>query len=195
MAGTLNDWFVREILPHEEALLRYLVRICPNPAEIQDIRHDAYVRILQAADRFRPIAPKALLFKTARRLVIDRARRHRIVPIDLKDDLDELNVLVDAVTPERRLGIRQQLITVNTAFNQLPEKCREAMWLRKVEGCTQKEIAARLGISEGTVEKHLLRGVRLLADLLSKGSETGGTRARTVGVVEGVAYAERTAEP
>lgn len=195
MPDPLNDWFIREILPHEEALLRYLARICPNPADVQDIRHDAYVRILQAADRFQPIAPKSLLFTTARRLVIDRARRNRIVPIDLKEDLDEMNVLVDAVTPERRLGIRQQLIAVTAAFNKLPEKCREVLWLRKVDGCTQKEIAARLKISEGTVEKHLMRGVRLLTDFLSEGGLMERTRLQAAGSVDGDAYAERNAGP
>ncbi|MBL8267766.1 RNA polymerase sigma factor [Steroidobacter sp.] len=190
MSAPLNDWFTREILPHEEALLRYLARICPNPADIQDIRHDAYVRILQAADRYQPIAPKALLFQTARRLVIDRARRRRIVPIDLKGDLDELNLLVDGVTPERRLSIRQQLIAVTAAFNGLPERCREALWLRKIEGCSQKEIAARLGVSEATVEKHLMRGVRLLADFLSERRLTEDKKPGASGAADGVVYGE-----
>ncbi len=167
MPDALDDWFVREILPHEAALLRYLARAWPNPADIHDIRHDAYVRILEAAARLRPIAVKSLLFTTARNLMIDRARRNRIVPIDLLGDLDSLNVLVDEVTPERRASIRQQLINVSAAFNQLPEKCREVLWLRRVEELSQKEIAARLGVTEGTVEKHIMRGSRLLADLMT----------------------------
>jgi RNA polymerase sigma factor (sigma-70 family) len=168
MPDALDDWFVREVLPHEAALLRYLARVWPNPADIQDIRHDAYVRILEGADRLRPIAPKSLLFTTARHLMIDRARRNRIVPIDLLEDLDSLNVLVDEVTPERRTSIRQQLITVTAAINRLPEKCREVLWLRRVENLSQKEIAGKLGVSEGTVEKHMMRAARLLVDFLSE---------------------------
>lgn len=167
MRDTLDDWFVREVLPHEPALLRYLARAWPNPADIHDIRHDAYVRILEATDRLRPSAPKSLLFTTARNLMIDRARRNRIVPIDLVEDLGSLNVLVDEVTPERRASIRQQLANVTQAVNRLPEKCREVLWLRRVENLSQKEIAAKLGVSEGTVEKHLMRAARLLGDLLS----------------------------
>ncbi len=173
MRDTTDDWFVREVLPHEPALLRYLARMWPNPADIQDIRHDAYVRILEAADRLRPTAPKSLLFTTARNLMIDRARRNRVVPIDLRADLDSLNVLVDDVTPERQASIRQQLVTVTRAFNRLPAKCREALWLRRVEGLSQRGIAARLGVSEGTVEKQLARAVRLLAELLSGEEDLG----------------------
>jgi RNA polymerase sigma-70 factor (ECF subfamily) len=163
----LDNWFAREILPHETALLRYLARVWPDTTEIQDIRHDAYVRILEGVHRLRPTAPKALLFSIARNLMIDRARRRRIVPIDLLGDLDSLNVLVDEVTPERRASIREQLVSVTEAVNRLPAKCREVLWLRRVENLSQKEIAARLGVSEGTVEKHMMNAARLLVDLLS----------------------------
>lgn len=181
MPDTLDDWFVREVLPHEAALLRYLARVWPNAADIQDIRHDAYVRILEGAERLRPIAPKSLLFTTARNLMIDRARRSRIVPIDLLEDLDSLNVLVDEVTPERRVSIRQQLIAVTDAFNRLPEKCREVLWLRRVESLSQKEIAARLGVSEGTVEKHMMRAAHRLAEIFAAAENEAGRRdqART----------------
>lgn len=183
MADTIDDWFVREVLPHEAALLRYLARVWPNPADIQDIRHDAYVRILEGADRLRSIAPKSLLFTTARNLMIDRARRNRIVPIDLLGDLDSLNVLVDEITPERRASIRQQLVNVSAAVNRLPEKCREVLWLRRVEELSQKEIAAKLCVTEGTVEKHMMRAARLLVDFLSepdtqKGRADGARRAQ-----------------
>jgi RNA polymerase sigma-70 factor (ECF subfamily) len=180
MADNLDSWFVREVLPHEAALLRYLARVWPDAADILDIRHDAYVRILEAAHRLRPIAPKALLFSIARNLMIDRARRSRIVPIDLLEDLDSLNVLVDEVTPERRASIRQQLVRVTAAINRLPGRCREVLWLRRVEGLSQKEIAARLGVSEGTVEKHMMHAARLLADLLNAadGLDGGSGAAR-----------------
>jgi RNA polymerase sigma factor (sigma-70 family) len=175
---TLDNWFVREVLPHEAALLRYLARVWPDATEIQDIRHDAYVRILEGAHRLRPTAPKSLLFSIARNLMIDRARRSRIVPIDLLGDLDSLNVLVDEVTPERRASIREQLVRVTAAVNRLPAKCREVLWLRRVEGFSQKEIAARLGVSEGTVEKHMTHAARLLADMLSApDSRNGGSEA------------------
>jgi len=179
---SLDNWFVREILPHEGALLRYLARVWPDAAEIQDIRHDAYVRILEGAHRLRPTAPKALLFSIARNLMIDRARRSRIVPIDLMGDLDALNVLVDEVTPERRASIRQQLVSVTEAVNRLPARCREVLWLRRVESLSYREIAARLEITEGTVEKHMAHAARLLADMLSapekRDGPSGAARAR-----------------
>ena len=52
------------------------------------------------------------------------------------------------------------------ALDRLPDRCREVVWLRRVEELSQKDVASRLGISEKTVEKHIAKGMRLLADAL-----------------------------
>lgn len=166
MEDTVEDWFRREILPHEAALVRFLSRRRASPMEVQDIRHDIYVRVLEAAERQRPLTPKAFLFSVARHLLIDRARRERIVSIDLRADLDGLNLLIDDLSPERRATGREQLQRLTELFERLPARCREVVWMRRVEDLPQKEIARRLGIAEATVEKHLVRGIRLLADAL-----------------------------
>ncbi len=167
MLSELDNWFTHEVLPHEAALMRYLGRVWPDRSEIEDIRHDAYVRILEGAHRLRSTAPKSLLFSIARNLMVDRVRRTRVVAFDLMGDPDALNVLVDEITPERRASIHQQLTRVTAAINGLPNRCQSVFWLRRIDSLSQKEIAAVLGISEGTVEKHMARAARLLAALLS----------------------------
>jgi RNA polymerase sigma-70 factor (ECF subfamily) len=166
MNDSLEDWFRREILVHEAALIRFLARKWSQSSEVQDIRHDIYVRILESAENDRPTQPRAYLFTVARHILIDRARRNRIVAIDLLEDLDVLNVLIDEATPERRTSGRQQLQRLTQLINRLPPKAREVVWMRRVEDLPQKEIAARLGITEHTVEKHLMRGIRQLAEAL-----------------------------
>lgn len=176
--ATLEDWFCREILPHEPILMRFLARKWTHPHEVQDIRHDIYVRILEAAEKERPTQPKAYMFSIARHILIDRARRNRVVAIDLLEDLDVLNVLVDEKTPERHASGREQLQRLTTLINRLPPRPREVVWMRRIEGLSQKDIAAKLGIAEGTVEKHLVRGIRQLADALFglQHGEGGGIR-------------------
>lgn len=135
-------------------------------ADTQDLRHDVYVRVLEAARVARPASPQAFLFATARNLLIDRARRDRVVRIDFLDDLEALNVLVDNVSPERQMSGRQQLQRVSRLFDRLPGRCREVLWLRRIDGLGGKDVATRLGLAEATVEKHLFRALRLLADAL-----------------------------
>ncbi len=146
--------------------MRFLARKWTHSQDIQDIRHDIYVRILEAAEKKRPTSPKGFLLAIARHLLIDRARRDRIVAIDLLTDIDGLNVLIDEVSPERALTGRQQVQRLSTLFARLPRRCREVVWMRRIEDLPQKEIASRLGIAETTVEKHLIRGIGLLANAL-----------------------------
>lgn len=146
--------------------MRFLGRQWSRPEDIQDLRHDIYVRILEAAAHKRPTSPRGFLLSVARHLLIDRVRRDRIVSIDLLEDVDALNVLIDEVSPERATSGRQQVQRLSALFDKLPGRCREVVWMRRIENVPQKEIASRLGIAEATVEKHLVRGISLLADAL-----------------------------
>ena len=158
----LDRWFLREILCHEAALTRYLRRVWRNPAEVPDCRQEIYVRVYESAAKELPAAPKSFLFATARNLITDWIRRERIVSIDYTQEMDCLNVLIDEISPEQRLSARQELTRLSAALDQLPDACRDVIWLRRVVGLSQREAAARLGMPEGTLESHLCRGMRSL---------------------------------
>lgn len=178
MSDELDQWFVREILPHEASLVRYLHRKWGRAAEVADLRQETYLRVYEAAARSRPRAPKSYLFQTARNLMTDRIRRDRVVSIEAMGQLGVSDVLVDELTSEQTASAQQQLHRLAAAFDSLPPKCREVMWLRRVDGLSQQEVADRLGISPRTVEKHVARGVRLLADALF--GEPNGPRSDLV---------------
>ncbi len=178
MPSALDTWFIEEILIHEEALLRYLQRHWPYNEDIIDLRQELYTRIYEAAAKALPAQPKAFLFASARHLIADRIRRSRVVSIEPMGDLEPSHVLVDEVSPERWCGGRQALRRLSDAFDLLPDRCREVVWLRRVEELPQKEVALRLGISEKTVEKHIAKGMRLLADALHGGDEPARPRTR-----------------
>ena len=179
MEDTLKQWFIREIVAHEGALMRHLSRVWPDRSEIRDIRQEAYVRVYEAATRSRPLAPKSFLFATARNLMADRARRQRVVRIEAGAEWDALNLLVDEISPERRASARQELGRLAHAFDRLPRRCRDVMWLTKVESLSQREVATHLGINEKAVEKQVSRGMRLLTEALS-GDATARGRRRTL---------------
>ncbi len=184
MPTEFDDWFVREVLVHERALAMFLQRSWPHRDEWHDLRQEVYARVYEAAGRARPDAPKAFLFATARHLMTDRLRRSRVVSIEPVGDFESSNVyLIDEVSPERWTGTRQALKRVVEALDRLPDRCREVVWLRRVEELPQKDVASRLGISEKTVEKHLAKGMRLIADHLYGGDAVpalDGRRARPI---------------
>jgi RNA polymerase sigma factor (sigma-70 family) len=174
----LNEWFVREVLPHEKGLTRYLRRVWRNRSEVDDLLQEVYVRVYEAAAKARPVAVKSFLFTTARHLIADRARRGRVVSIEAVGDSEVLNVLMDELTPERRLDARQELKRLAQAFARLSPRCREVVWLRRVDELTQKEVAQKLGISDRTVETYLMRGMQLVADALYARRGLRGRRRR-----------------
>lgn len=168
---SLDDWFIREILVHEEALVSFLLRRWPNRPDVYDLRQDIYVRVYEAAAKARPPAPRAFLFTTAANLLVDRLRRRRVIAIDAVGDVEDLNVVVEEVSPERRISAHEELRRLAQAIDLLPPRCREVVWLRRVAELPQKEVAKRLGITEKSVEKHVMKGMKLLAAAFRNGSQ------------------------
>lgn len=163
----LRDWFCREVLPLEPALVRFLRRNWRDADEVGDIRQDVFARMFDAARASRPPNARAFMFTVARNLLINRARRARIVSFELVAELEDNLAGADEITPERIAAGRDELRRVRAAIGQLPPRCQEVVLLRKVEGLSHREIADRTGLSPRTVEAHLTRGMRGLADCLA----------------------------
>ena len=171
----VERWFVDEMLPLEPALTRLLRRCWRRADDIPDLRQEIYVNVFESASRDGiPEFTQAWLFRCARNLLINKARRAQVVPFELIADVDELaDPPSDHRTPERLAAASREIELLDAAFEALPPRCRQVMTLRMVDGLSQKEIAARLGIVEGTVERQVTLGIRALAeDLSARGVDT-----------------------
>ncbi len=156
-------WFSEHVHPHEPALRAYLSKRFPALPDHDDLVQETYARILGVQDPGRLTHPKAFLFTTARNAAIDLFRRLQAqphAPLAADQDLIELPLLEAPPTAAETLERRQRREALTEALGALPERCREVMLLRYLDGRSGKEIAARLGISLGTVKGHLLKGVR-----------------------------------
>jgi RNA polymerase sigma-70 factor (ECF subfamily) len=171
----LDAWFHREILPLQSMLLRFLRRNWANPSEIEDLMQETYIRVCQTALRARPLQVKALLFLVARNLMIDRLRQLRLVPMERLAEFEWLELTDSNPNPEGQVNGRQELRLLQTALDHLPPRCRQVVILRKVEGCSQREVARQMGITEETVEHHLAKGMRILGHAVGR-APTGAPR-------------------
>lgn len=162
----VDNWFMQEVLPLEGALTRFLQRHWRQSADIADLRQETYARAYEAALRERPELIKPFLFQIARNLMIDRVRRQSVVSLETMADFDWLNVSDDEPSLERHIAARQQLRLLQQALDELPPRCRQIVVMRKVDGLSQKEVAARMGIAVETVENQVAKGMRLLAQAM-----------------------------
>ena len=153
-------WFSEHVQPYEPALRAYLSKRFPTLADHDDLVQETYARLLRVEDPGRLVHPKAFLFTTARNAAIDLVRRRRSEPQESIEDIVELPLLDPPADVVEMLERRQRREALTEALRALPERCREVMLLRYLDGCSGKEIAARLGISLGTVKGHLFKGVR-----------------------------------
>jgi RNA polymerase sigma factor (sigma-70 family) len=173
-------WFAREVLPHEPDVRRWLarhIRGLPN-CDFDEIVQEAYAR-LWAASPERIVNARAYFFVTARHVVGEILRRARVVSIETMADIDTLNVPDGDGGPERRVSGREELEQMRQALAKLSPKCRMAFELRKFEGLSQRQIAQRMGISESTVEKHLIKGLRgVMSEMKSAGGEVSPAARR-----------------
>lgn len=168
-------WFVRDVLPLEAMLMRFLQRNCRNASDVEDVRQEVYAHVLRAAEKSLPERTKPFLFSTARNVLIDRLRRENVIPIEIAADLDLSIVPSDEPGPERAVFARETLRRLQLALNDLPPRCREALILRRIEGLSLQEISRRMGISEQTVSNYVQRGIFALADqLYGEQSAIGG---------------------
>lgn len=162
----VNDWFVREILPLEAELTRFLQQNWRNRSDIDDLCQDIYARTYESAQHGIPKSARAFVFTVARNLLIDRIRAAQIVPIDTIADLESLTVASDLPLPDQRVAARQELRRLQAALDRLPPRCREAVVLRKIQGLSVREVAEHMGVSVKTVDRHLSEGACYLADFI-----------------------------
>ena len=156
-------WFSVHVQPHEPALRAYLSKRFPTLPDHDDLVQETYARLLRVDDPSRLVHPKAFLFTTARNAAIDLFRRRNVQPHESLSDTEgliELPLLEAPPTVVETIERRQRRETLTEALRALPERCREVMLLRYLDGCSGKDIAERLNISLGTVKGHLLKGVR-----------------------------------
>jgi RNA polymerase sigma-70 factor (ECF subfamily) len=174
-ASDVKQWFIREVLPLEAALMQYLQHNWRNRSDIADLQQEVYLRVYRAAQDGLPERPRQFVFATARNLLVDRVRHQNVVPIEAMADLEALETAADNPGPDRVTEARDELRHMQNALDRLPPQCRQVVVLARIEGLSRREIADRMGLAEPTVANYLARGIRILVDILL-GEDPGARR-------------------
>jgi RNA polymerase sigma-70 factor (ECF subfamily) len=146
---------------HRE-LLQFLRRQVGDVETAADLTQESCLRVLSLQSSGQPVLDlRALLYRTARNLVIDQRRRasHR-----QHEDIDTLAETEQPLAPrhlqpEEMLSCTQQVRALVRAIESLPPRCREAFVLNRFEGLSHQEVADRMSISRNMVAQHVARAL------------------------------------
>lgn len=138
-------------------------RLLGDATEAEDVAQDAMLRLWRIAPNWQQGQAKVStwLYQVTANLCIDRLRRRRSVGLnEIAEPLDDGPGAEDILQEKSRDGALQD------ALSQLPDRQRQAVVLRHLDGLSNPRIAEIMDISPRAVESLTARGKRALAELL-----------------------------
>ncbi|MDR2239488.1 MAG: RNA polymerase sigma factor RpoE [Zoogloeaceae bacterium] len=165
---------------YQRKLMRLLSRLIRDPAEVEDVAQEAFLKAYRALGSFRG---ESAFYTWLYRIGINAAKNHlasqgRRAPTRTEFDPEEAESFDDGVllrdinTPERMLFSKEIGETVNAAMEALPEELRAAITLREIEGMSYEDISKMMDCPIGTVRSRIFRAREAVAEKLRPLLET-----------------------
>jgi len=162
------------VAKYQRKLGRLLSRLVRDPAEVEDVTQEAFIKAYRALPSFRG---DSAFYTWLYRIAINTAKNYlvalgRRAPTSTGFDhedaegFEEAEQLRDQATPESEMHGKQIAATVNHAMEQLPEDLRTAITLREIEGLSYEEIATVMNCPIGTVRSRIFRAREAIAQRL-----------------------------
>ena len=165
---------------YQRKLARLLSRFVRDPAEVEDVTQEAFIKAYRALPGFRgDSAFYTWLYRiginTAKNYLIALGRRAPTsteVGAEEAERYDDAEQLRDIDTPESQLLSKEIAQTMNATINELPEELRTAIELREIEGMSYEDIAQIMNCPIGTVRSRIFRAREAIAEKLRPLLET-----------------------
>ncbi|HVK54379.1 MAG TPA: RNA polymerase sigma factor RpoE [Burkholderiales bacterium] len=162
------------VAKYQRKLGRLLSRLVRDPAEIEDVTQEAFIKAYRALPAFRG---ESAFYTWLYRIGINTAKNYlvamgRRAPTSTEFDSEEAEgfedgqQLRDINTPESELLTKQIAKTVNETMDTLPDELRTAIVLREIEGLSYEEIAEIMNCPLGTVRSRIFRARDAIAEKL-----------------------------
>jgi RNA polymerase sigma-70 factor (ECF subfamily) len=159
---------------YQRKLGRLLARFIRDPAEVEDVTQEAFIKAYRALPAFRgDSAFYTWLYRiginTAKNYLMALGRRAPTsteVEAEDAEGFEDAEQLRDINTPESMLLSKEIAETVNATIEELPEELRTAIQLREIEGMSYEDIARIMDCPIGTVRSRIFRAREAIAERL-----------------------------
>ena len=142
--------------------------------DAEDVEQEAVLRALDTPNTSAIRDPLRYLMRVTRNLFIDGYRRKQREASALASMHPGGAPLTETRNPERILSGKDDLRCVLEAINSLPPRCQQAFVLHRFHSLSYPAIARKMGVSTGTVEKHIAEALlRITSSLNAPGDSDG----------------------
>jgi RNA polymerase sigma factor (sigma-70 family) len=139
-----------------------------NNSEVQDLVQQVFLRLAQHQELGRIQCPDAYIFQTASNILKDHYRQANVRRRFSNGSIENVDTPDSDFSPERVLLGRESIKVLAGSIRQLPERTRDILILRCLEGLKHAEIARLQNISVRAVEKHMARALAHLTQALER---------------------------
>jgi RNA polymerase sigma-70 factor (ECF subfamily) len=141
--------------------------------EAEDLTQEIFLKVFKSLDKFNRDADfSTWLSSVARNYCIDRYRASKREREVVVEDLVAFDLAPASFgNPHRALEDQDRRSLLRRGLDLLPEKLREAVVLRDLQGLSYQEMADSLGLPEGTVKSRINRGREELSRMLLRAQQ------------------------
>jgi RNA polymerase sigma-70 factor (ECF subfamily) len=143
--------------------------------DAEDLTQEIFLKVFKSLEKFNRDADfSTWLSSVARNFCIDHYRASKREKEVLVEDLVAFDLAPASAlsSPHRQLEDRDRRSFLRRGLDALPEKLREAVILRDLQGLSYQEMADRLHLPEGTVKSRINRGREELSRLLLRAQQS-----------------------
>lgn len=166
MNETYEERIANLVDTYYQDVFYFLYHFIGNRSDAEDITQEVFIRVLQALPRYDGrVRMKTWIFSIAKHAAIDLYRRRKFQRFFADWRFSELPAK-DGL-PEELFAEKERDQELKQAILALPPKYRLAIILRSIKGCSIKETAEILGISESKVKVDYHRAIKLIQKQLN----------------------------
>jgi len=139
-----------------------------NPQDVDDVCQETFLRTYKSSIENEVQKPKSFMFRVAKNLIVSDLRRASTQLNEYVEDIDIIDSTIELDNLENNALAQEKLGVMCEAIASLPNKCRQAVVMRKVYGLATKDIAKRMNISTITVSNYITRGMCAYNDAITQ---------------------------
>ena len=159
--------FEARVLPVKNKLFRFAFRLLGSSEEAKDVVQEVFIKVWSGRDQMEQIQNmEAWCMRITRNLSLDKLRSRQRKSTDMMEEASDMRH--EGLTPLEATEINESMVRINQLIAALPEKQRQVIHLRDVEGYSYNEICEILELDMNQVKVNLFRARNAVREKLVK---------------------------